>query len=261
MTNVQLEIERLRNALEAVAGAISFIPNACPEVEKAYSLAEQALKIPSTPIFEELNGRLNKLNDQITHYLNEAAYQKQKADYYADQSGKEDEQIYFWAHDGEDHPESLVSAVTVVIRAADLREIVAERDHLKSKWEVLSQYDLTERLRAAHSFSIGNPEKETFDPSMIDDMCINRFAEAMANKMAVGRAKGRGGWANPNECSNESLATFLVEQISKGDPVDIGNYAMMLFSRKAKHEIIGTALQAHANNMGQSKGSTPQIKF
>lgn len=66
-----------------------------------------------------------------------------------------------------------------------------------------------------------------------DDIAIEKFALIMKEKMAVSRAKGRSGWDDPAQCSIERLQTMLIEHMEKGDPVDIGIFAMMLFNRGA----------------------------
>lgn len=71
-----------------------------------------------------------------------------------------------------------------------------------------------------------------------DDLAVDRFAAAMKEKMALARAKGRGGWNDPAQCSVERLATMLVEHIAKGDPVDVANFAMMLHQRGAGLEVL-----------------------
>ena len=64
-----------------------------------------------------------------------------------------------------------------------------------------------------------------------DDVAVDRFAEAMKAKMAASRAKGRGGWERTEVCPQGSLQRMLLEHIAKGDPVDVGNFAMMIFNR------------------------------
>lgn len=64
-----------------------------------------------------------------------------------------------------------------------------------------------------------------------DDAAVDRFAAAMKAKMAENRAKGRSGWDNEALCSAKCLQDMLVDHIAKGDPVDVGNFAMMLFNR------------------------------
>jgi hypothetical protein len=67
-----------------------------------------------------------------------------------------------------------------------------------------------------------------------DDVAVDRFAEAMKAKMAASRAKGRGGWESTEVCPPGSLQLMMLEHIAKGDPVDVGNFAMMLFCRGDK---------------------------
>lgn len=69
-----------------------------------------------------------------------------------------------------------------------------------------------------------------------DDLAVDRFAAAMKAKLAAARTKGRGGWDDPEQCSDEYLAKLLVEHLGKGNPgtfEDIGNFAMMLHQRGA----------------------------
>ena len=64
-----------------------------------------------------------------------------------------------------------------------------------------------------------------------DDVAVDRFATAMKAKLAKKRDEGRGGWENKEECSAEFLSHLLREHVEKGDPVDVGNLAMMLQQR------------------------------
>lgn len=64
-----------------------------------------------------------------------------------------------------------------------------------------------------------------------DDLAVDRFAIAMKAKLAQKRAEGRGGWDNPNECSVEWLSELLKRHVEKGDPTDVGNFAMMIHQR------------------------------
>lgn len=75
-----------------------------------------------------------------------------------------------------------------------------------------------------------------------DDTAIDVFAQAMKNKMAEMRERGRSGWEKPDECTVEDLAQILVKEMSKGDPVDIANFAMMLFARNASNLTITEAM-------------------
>lgn len=68
-------------------------------------------------------------------------------------------------------------------------------------------------------------------PQHTDDAAVDRFASAMKAKMAASRAKGRGGWDDKRACVEGNLQRMLIEHIAKGEPVDVGNFAMMLFNR------------------------------
>ncbi len=66
-----------------------------------------------------------------------------------------------------------------------------------------------------------------------DDLAVEHFAQAMREKLRLKREQGYSGWKNPHLTSTEYLAEALVRHIDKGDPVDIGNFAMMLHCRGA----------------------------
>jgi hypothetical protein len=66
-----------------------------------------------------------------------------------------------------------------------------------------------------------------------DDEAVDRFGEAMKAKLAEKRKQGYGGWNDEAVCSIEFLQKRLVDHIEKGDPVDVGNFAMMLHQRRA----------------------------
>lgn len=68
-------------------------------------------------------------------------------------------------------------------------------------------------------------------PAHPDDAAVDRFAAAMKAKLASARAKGRSGWEDKALCQQESLALDLRKHVNKGDPVDVGNFAMMLHQR------------------------------
>jgi hypothetical protein len=68
-------------------------------------------------------------------------------------------------------------------------------------------------------------------PAHPDDIAIDKFAAAMKAKMAKQRAKGYSGWDDSAQCPTERLQTMLNEHIGKGDPVDVGNFSMMLHAR------------------------------
>ncbi len=69
------------------------------------------------------------------------------------------------------------------------------------------------------------------EPMHPDDIAVNLFATAMKFKLAKQRTKGYGGWDDKEKCPTERLQRMLVDHIVKGDPVDVGNFAMMLWNR------------------------------
>ncbi|MEF3068105.1 hypothetical protein [Pandoraea apista] len=75
------------------------------------------------------------------------------------------------------------------------------------------------------------PAKVVGDDQHPDDAAVDRFSVAMKAKLAKKRAQGRGGWDDERVCSPDDLARMLVDHVRKGDPVDVGNLAMMLFNR------------------------------
>lgn len=72
---------------------------------------------------------------------------------------------------------------------------------------------------------------------MSDAEGVDKFAKAMKRKMARKARQGRRGWNDPIACSPEYLANLLADELTAGDgqpdPVNIGNYAMMLYHRGA----------------------------
>jgi hypothetical protein len=60
-----------------------------------------------------------------------------------------------------------------------------------------------------------------------DDAAVDAFAVAMKEKLAQARAKGRGGW---QQCDPTELSIMLREHVEKGDPRDVANFCMFLWS-------------------------------
>jgi len=89
------------------------------------------------------------------------------------------------------------------------------------------------RLAATSRAKITGPAK-----SHIDDIAVDQLAIAQKTKLAECRAKGRGGWDSPLECSVEKLAQMMAEAVCKGDPVDVANFGAMLQARGASHKVI-----------------------
>ncbi len=69
------------------------------------------------------------------------------------------------------------------------------------------------------------------DAVIEDELMVDSLAEAMKAKMCVTSRKGRGGW---QQCEPKEIRRQLGEALLKGDPVDVANYCMMLFSMGEK---------------------------
>lgn len=82
-----------------------------------------------------------------------------------------------------------------------------------------------------------------------DDVAVDAFAAAMKAKLAKARAKGRGGWDDKAQCSQQYLSDLLRGHVEKGDPVVVANFCMMLQQR-------GEAITA-APAQGQQAGQEP----
>ena len=66
------------------------------------------------------------------------------------------------------------------------------------------------------------------------DEAVDQFAAAMKVKLAMKREHGRGGWDHPTQCSQVKLLHMLKDHLAKGDMVDIGNFAMMIWGRQQR---------------------------
>jgi hypothetical protein len=76
-----------------------------------------------------------------------------------------------------------------------------------------------------------------------DDLAVDRFAAAMKAKLAEKRDEGRGGWDDKDDCSQLFLSQLLREHVEKGDPLDVGNFAMMLHQREERISSLLETLQ------------------
>lgn len=71
-----------------------------------------------------------------------------------------------------------------------------------------------------------------------DNWGVDRLAVHMKVKLAKKRAQGYSGWHEPQACTVDHLARLLIQHLPKGDPVDIANFAMMLFNREGGAEAL-----------------------
>lgn len=108
-------------------------------------------------------------------------------------------------------------------QTAALEWAISELNEIGVLGSELRHLDELCRLRAA----LSAPKAEAHP----DDKAVDRFAEAMKIKLAQKRKEGRGGWWDDAYCSNSELSAMLREHVEKGDPLDVGNLAMMLHQR------------------------------
>ncbi len=124
------------------------------------------------------------------------------------------------------------------VRIADAHDALPE--HLPAADIQMTKAHLVESqalLKDAASEPVDDVPQSLHHP---DDTAVDAFAAAMKRKLAEARAKGRGGWEDPQRCSLSYLAAMLVEQANspKADPVDVGNFAMFLFNRAGGKETL-----------------------
>lgn len=91
-------------------------------------------------------------------------------------------------------------------------QLGAERDQLRAE------------LSTIKAQQVGQ-ESELAPKQHPDDAAVDRFAAAMKAKLARSREKGRHGWQN---CTAPHLSAMLYDHLYKADPLDVGNFAMML---------------------------------
>lgn len=77
-----------------------------------------------------------------------------------------------------------------------------------------------------------------------DSKAVDRFAQAMKERLYEARRKGRGDWDKPDDCTDDLLAKLLLKNTVTGDPVDVANLAMMLFTRRARQGTLADAALA-----------------
>jgi hypothetical protein len=68
-------------------------------------------------------------------------------------------------------------------------------------------------------------------PPHPDDLAVDEFAAAMKAKLRKKREQGRGGWDDKVTCPPGLLQQMLLDHLAKGDPLDIANFAMMIWHR------------------------------
>lgn len=125
-----------------------------------------------------------------------------------------------------------VERVTAEIRADNVRHLETIRSLQASAW--CRKHDVAcEDITGCDCASCAalDASREYEQAQHPDDVAVSAFAEAMRAKLAKKRTDGRGGWQDKTQCTAEMLSTMLRDHAEKGDPVDVGNLAMMLHQR------------------------------
>ena len=76
-----------------------------------------------------------------------------------------------------------------------------------------------------------------------DNNAVDAFAQAMKEKLAKARAKGRKGWNDKKTCSDEYLASNFFQCLKKyndGNFIDLANFLMFLHVRGASSRILAS---------------------
>ena len=83
-------------------------------------------------------------------------------------------------------------------------------------------------VRAALSTPLEQQEKTQAER---DEDAVQGLALAMESKLAECRDKGKYGWADPADCTQQHLSNLLHRAVAEGRTVDVANYCAFLFSR------------------------------
>lgn len=128
------------------------------------------------------------------------------------------------------------------LQALELPEGYEVAEHLPGIWQY--EYDADgNRMASGASWnhpalaaiaawqSVAQQPAATPQAQHPDDVAVDAFADAMKQKLAEARAKGRGGWQNEVECPHQRLSDMLRDHVAKGDPRDVANFACFLWNR------------------------------
>ncbi|MDQ0132621.1 hypothetical protein J2T08_000522 [Neorhizobium galegae] len=114
-------------------------------------------------------------------------------------------------------------------------QIVAIEPEMLAGREISEADEDAIRTAAHHLLAfIGDPAPQPNLEVHPDDRAVDRFASAMKAKLAQKRDEGRSGWNDKEDCSQLFLSQLLREHVEKGDPIDVGNFAMMLHQREER---------------------------
>ncbi|WP_320176665.1 DUF551 domain-containing protein [Roseovarius pacificus] len=121
-------------------------------------------------------------------------------------------------------------AETMLRKAAPILETYIGLEDAVGEFLTESECEFNARLIAQAREILAQLDAEPHS----DDLAVDRFAAAMKAKLTKKRAEGRGGWDDPERCTTAFLSSLLRDHVAKGDPVDVGNFAMMLHQRGAR---------------------------
>lgn len=88
------------------------------------------------------------------------------------------------------------------------------------------------------------------EAAILDDHAVDLIAKAMKDKLRIKRQQGFGGWNDIHQTSSARLADLFLVAVAKGDPVDVANFAMMLFCRHEEHDALKAAYAKVVANTG-----------
>lgn len=132
-------------------------------------------------------------------------------------------------------PDSPAEAEALVNRFIDLEEVTGlyAGDAL-TELELLEPHVSVTRLQEVREQAKSPRPVPHSKVRHADDLAVDRFAESMRANLAAARAKGRGGWHESSPGMQQRLSDLLRAAVAKGDPVDVGDYAMFLSERGEK---------------------------
>lgn len=90
------------------------------------------------------------------------------------------------------------------------------------------------RIGASVRYTLADVLAHTAVNKHPDDEAVDSFAQAMHDKMAAARAKGKEGWDDPERCTDKKLEALFLQAYERAEWVDVANYAMMLWNRGQK---------------------------
>lgn len=90
------------------------------------------------------------------------------------------------------------------------------------------------RIGASVRYTLADVLAHTAVNKHPDDEAVDTFAQAMHDKMAAARAKGKEGWDDPERCPDKYLSELCLSAWEGDLWVDVANYAMMLWNRGQK---------------------------